>query len=681
MSEYIYQNNFENTNGLIALKGKSAFGDPTLVVENNELHQNNKELKQIFVVDNNMDFHSIFTYEFKFTIKENTDNKIHIGTYLMTSNNNTGYRISFVDNTLKFSKWFLGNERSDSTSINYTIKINTEYKLAIKVNALIGEFEVSLDDKVITTFNDKALKKFKVGFHTYGCSAKFKDFRITEKDKRSNYIANTFIDEDLAVIAAKSGLRTKTFYNRPSLQTKSTGHSQTTSGSFTLENVSSLCLPWKVSSETNYDYFTVELNGEKFFEQSGEYFGHYVKEFSEPTNVTITMKYRKDGSGNSGEDAGYLHNIFYSTSFKESYLIKDGNKIKKPKKNIIETINASEINVRYIRDYLGGSTANLGNHWVEVQAIDKNNTNVALKKSVKTVPSYSDTNNPLNLITDGNYNDSSKYGQGRDSSSYIEIDLKTPSKLKEIKVWHYYSDGRSYYKTKTEVSEDGITWYSVFDSSKTGIYAETSAGKTHDLSSIEIEKVEYLLEEIDGELTEELFLEEGIFLKDLNEQLPLLNKSTIESDKLEILMINDKLNDNEYTLNQQYSKLPTVFKMDFDIDITELEYVESFGEMFIISNISNNDIVKLAYSLDSGENWLSYKNNSLIEISNIDDGRELLLNGMDKNDLKLIPNTLFIPTDRKIRFAVILLQDNIKNSFELKKLAVEFKHVPPPEED
>jgi hypothetical protein len=46
-------------------------------------------------------------------------------------------------------------------------------------------------------------------------------------------------------------------------------------------------------------------------------------------------------------------------------------------------------------------------------------------------------------------------------------------------VYGYASGGRTYYNTKTEVSEDGVTWTTVFDSAVSGAYAETAAGKTH----------------------------------------------------------------------------------------------------------------------------------------------------------------------------------------------------------
>lgn len=132
--------------------------------------------------------------------------------------------------------------------------------------------------------------------------------------------------------------------------------------------------------------------------------------------------------------------------------------------------------IRYIRDWLNGSTANTGNHWAEIQAINREGTNVALNKTVTALSGGAN----LNLITDGIVNNT--YGHATGSMlNYITIDLGDTHNLKEITVWHYYADSRTYYKTKTEVSEDGTNWFSVFDSDIEGTYVETASGKKIDL--------------------------------------------------------------------------------------------------------------------------------------------------------------------------------------------------------
>jgi len=66
---------------------------------------------------------------------------------------------------------------------------------------------------------------------------------------------------------------------------------------------------------------------------------------------------------------------------------------------------------------------------------------------------------------------------------YVQLDLGALYTVDKVKVWHYAADGRTYHATKTQVSENGSTWTTVFDSAVSGEYAETAAGKTHSFSA------------------------------------------------------------------------------------------------------------------------------------------------------------------------------------------------------
>ena len=96
--------------------------------------------------------------------------------------------------------------------------------------------------------------------------------------------------------------------------------------------------------------------------------------------------------------------------------------------------------VRYIRDYLNGSTSNSGEHWVEIQANDTDGVNVALNASA-----YDAAGNSEPLLTDGNTN-TSPYVSG---NTYMEVDLGSVFLLDNVHIWHYYGDDRTYYDTKT----------------------------------------------------------------------------------------------------------------------------------------------------------------------------------------------------------------------------------------
>lgn len=121
--------------------------------------------------------------------------------------------------------------------------------------------------------------------------------------------------------------------------------------------------------------------------------------------------------------------------------------------------------VRYIRDWLNGSTSNTSNHWVEIQAIDPSGTNVAKGKS-----------SPSELITDGSTASNPHYSAGSGLKS-VTVDLGAAHNITYLHIWHYWSGGRTYHSTKTEVSTDGTNWVTVFDSAIEGEYAESSEGK------------------------------------------------------------------------------------------------------------------------------------------------------------------------------------------------------------
>ncbi|MEG0667847.1 MAG: phage tail spike protein [Clostridium sp.] len=130
--------------------------------------------------------------------------------------------------------------------------------------------------------------------------------------------------------------------------------------------------------------------------------------------------------------------------------------------------------IRYIRDYINGSSANGGNHWCELQAIDNKGVNVA-KNKIVTGPGIANASKFTDGIIDNEYTTANGYIQVDLGAIYENIDL--------LKVWHYWADGRTYNATKTEISSDGINWIVVFDSSKTGTYKETKEGHIIRLNS------------------------------------------------------------------------------------------------------------------------------------------------------------------------------------------------------
>ena len=111
--------------------------------------------------------------------------------------------------------------------------------------------------------------------------------------------------------------------------------------------------------------------------------------------------------------------------------------------------------------------------------------NVALGASVQGV-----SGSP-SRITDGDLN-TSNWASG---TGPAVVDLGAAMDISMVKVWHYYGGSRTYHDSKTEVSEDGTNWETIFDSAVSGEYVETSAGKTHTFST---RKVRYIRDHVNG---------------------------------------------------------------------------------------------------------------------------------------------------------------------------------------
>lgn len=140
--------------------------------------------------------------------------------------------------------------------------------------------------------------------------------------------------------------------------------------------------------------------------------------------------------------------------------------------------------IRYIRDYLNGSTANGGNHWVEIQ-VYQNGKNIASGKTVTSnatpntgtlsLVTNEDTTTDKYVAVDTRIGGTTEYK----NYAYVQVDLGAIyTDINKIKVWHYHGDTRQY-NHLLEVSSDGTTWYSLFDSEKQGSYSESANGRTY----------------------------------------------------------------------------------------------------------------------------------------------------------------------------------------------------------
>ncbi len=151
--------------------------------------------------------------------------------------------------------------------------------------------------------------------------------------------------------------------------------------------------------------------------------------------------------------------------------------------SVYPTTDVRPDTIRYVRDWLSGSDSNGWNFWVEIQALERNTLiNKAEWKEVIWTRTESDTR-PYSKITDGSI-DTYDYAYGWWSLQNVMIDLWTNYDIGMVNVWHYYGNARTFNKTKTEVSEDGETWYILHDAEVDGKYVETGSWRSYGLEEI-----------------------------------------------------------------------------------------------------------------------------------------------------------------------------------------------------
>jgi hypothetical protein len=147
------------------------------------------------------------------------------------------------------------------------------------------------------------------------------------------------------------------------------------------------------------------------------------------------------------------------------------------KEGILKSSEFNDIGmpIRYIRDTINGSTVNDYNHWNEVQVYNYVGENIAWGKDL----TYGHDTTTVGTLSNSVATDGLIDSNWVSGSNWIKLDLGFPENIHKIKIWHYYPDGRTYYNNVTEVSLDGVNWYTVYKGQK----PETVAGNEIILSS------------------------------------------------------------------------------------------------------------------------------------------------------------------------------------------------------
>ena len=104
----------------------------------------------------------------------------------------------------------------------------------------------------------------------------------------------------------------------------STNHSKNSSSSntylFEAKAGDILTFDWCVSSEDDYDEFTITLDGTILVDVSGERSGNYKYVFTSDGTYKLLARYRKDDSTSEGKDCGTISNIYFSGAKLDNYV-------------------------------------------------------------------------------------------------------------------------------------------------------------------------------------------------------------------------------------------------------------------------------------------------------------------------------------------------------------------------
>ena len=105
-----------------------------------------------------------------------------------------------------------------------------------------------------------------------------------------------------------------TFNDWTSTNKGSSGTTSQTSYTLNVKAGNILKFDWSVSSESNYDWLTITLDGTQIVRKSGTLSGSYEKTFTTAGTHTLVVKYSKDGSVDNGNDEGKIYNITLSVA-------------------------------------------------------------------------------------------------------------------------------------------------------------------------------------------------------------------------------------------------------------------------------------------------------------------------------------------------------------------------------
>ncbi|MGL4761885.1 MAG: hypothetical protein ACRCWG_10595 [Sarcina sp.] len=146
--------------------------------------------------------------------------------------------------------------------------------------------------------------------------------------------------------------------------------------------------------------------------------------------------------------------------------------------------------------------------------------------------------------------------------------------------------------------------------------------------------------EIEGDLSEGVFISHGMNLKTLN--LALSERIQLIDNKPKVLALSAKK--QTITLNEKCLAYGEFVELTTDVDFSN-SVVNNIQSINIKVDKSPKDIIKIILSLDKGRTWITHYNNAWIKLDNhlidiLDFGMEVeYLNGLPESELIEISGT------------------------------------------
>lgn len=250
-------------------------------------------------------------------------------------------------------------------------------------------------------------------------------------------------------------------------------------------------------------------------------------------------------------------------------------------------------NIRYIRDWLNGNSIDDENRWAEIK-VTVNDTNLA-SGEINIAAGITPTSDISSITNISKYTDGQTDTYASSSQSdwhYLQIDLGENNTFDTgyITVWHFYDDNRKY-NHKLEISADGTSWFTLYDSEKYGMYTETNEGKTYFIQNDLLSKeMSFLKLDIDG--------------INAKVQENANNYSSISADVGSIIQRVESVEST--TQDLQNTEIPE-FKEDVKQQISEIKS-ESDSITMTVSKIQNDVSQQAQQIIEAGEWKVSLAN-------------------------------------------------------------------------